>query len=164
MSKQRFTRIRIAGAAVAVAVLAGVGIFTAIRVNANAPAQAAPMAPEVDVATVLDKTVTDWQEYSGRLEAVDKVEVRPLVSGTIVSVNFKDGSLVKKGDVLFVIDPRPHAAEVNRAQAQVAAANARNGLQEVPLQVFIQNNPEVIEDSPLRKSYAMRARQFGARP
>lgn len=127
MSKQRFTRTRIAGAAVAVAVLAGVGIFTAIRVNASAPAQAAPMAPEVDVATVLDKTVTDWQEYSGRLEAVDKVEVRPLVSGTIVSVNFKDGSLVKKGDVLFVIDPRPYAAEVNRAQAQVAAANARNG-------------------------------------
>jgi len=61
MSKQRFSRTRIAGAVVAVAVLAGVGTLTAVRVNANAPAQAAPMAPEVDVAAVLDKTVTDWQ-------------------------------------------------------------------------------------------------------
>ncbi|GLU33865.1 efflux RND transporter periplasmic adaptor subunit [Trinickia caryophylli] len=127
MSKQRFSRTRIAYAAVALVALAGAGALTAVRVNANAPAQAAPAAPEVDVATVLDKTVTDWQEYSGRLEAVDRVDVRPLVSGTIVSVNFKDGSLVKKGDVLFVIDPRPYAAEVDRAQAQLAAAKARDG-------------------------------------
>lgn len=147
MSKQRFSRTRIAGAAVAVAVLAGVGIFTAVRVNANAPAQAAPMAPEVDVATVVDKTVTDWQEYSGRLEAVDKVEVRPLVSGTIVSVNFKDGSLVKKGDVLFVIDPRPYAAEVDRAQAQVAAAKARNGY----AQSDWQRAQRLIEDNAIAK-------------
>jgi membrane fusion protein, multidrug efflux system len=147
MSKQRFSRTRIAGAVVAVAVLASVGILTAVRVNANAPAQAAPMAPEVDVAAVLDKTVTDWQEYSGRLEAVDKVEVRPLVSGTIVSVNFKDGSLVKKGDVLFVIDPRPYAAEVDRAQAQLAAAKARNGY----AQSDWQRAQRLIEDNAIAK-------------
>lgn len=147
MSKQRFSRTRIAGAVVAVAVLAGVGTLTAVRVNANAPAQAAPMAPEVDVAAVLDKTVTDWQEYSGRLEAVDKVEVRPLVSGTIVSVNFKDGSLVKKGDVLFVIDPRPYAAEVDRAQAQLAAAKARNGY----AQSDWQRAQRLIEDNAIAK-------------
>lgn len=129
MSNQRFSPTRITGAVVLLLALAGIGAFTAMRVNASgAQAQAAaPMSPEVDVANVLDRTVTDWQEYSGRLEAVDRVDVRPLVSGTIVSVNFKDGSLVKRGDVLFVIDPRPYAAEVARAEAQLAGATARNG-------------------------------------
>lgn len=147
MSKQRFSRTRIAYAAVALVALAGAGALTAVRVNANAPAQAAPAAPEVDVATVLDKTVTDWQEYSGRLEAVDRVDVRPLVSGTIVSVNFKDGSLVKKGDVLFVIDPRPYAAEVDRAQAQLAAAKARDGY----AQTDWQRAQRLIEDNAIAK-------------
>lgn len=160
MSKQRFSRTRIAGAVVAVVVLAGVGTLTAVRVNANAPAQAAPMAPEVDVATVVDKTVTDWQEYSGRLEAVDKVDVRPLVSGTIVSVNFKDGSLVKKGDVLFVIDPRPYAAEVDRAQAQLAAAKARNGYAQSDwqrAQRLIEDNAIARRDFDEKKNAAVEA-------
>lgn len=125
MPKKPFSRTRIAYAVLAVAAVAGIGAFSAIRVNASAPAQAAPMAPEVDVASVLNKTVTDWQSYSGRLEAVDRVDVRPQVSGTIVSVDFKDGALVKKGQTLFVIDPRPYAAEVDRAKAQLAAAKAR---------------------------------------
>ena len=125
MPKKPLSRTRIAYAVLAVAVVAGIGAFSAIRVNASAPAQAAPMAPEVDVASVLNKTVTDWQSYSGRLEAVDRVDVRPQVSGTIVSVDFKDGALVKKGQTLFVIDPRPYAAEVDRAKAQLAAAKAR---------------------------------------
>ncbi|TAM53213.1 MAG: efflux RND transporter periplasmic adaptor subunit [Paraburkholderia sp.] len=125
MPKKSLSRTRIAYAVLAVAAVAGVGAFSAMRVNASAPAQAAPMAPEVDVASVLNKTVTDWQSYSGRLEAVDRVDVRPQVSGTIVSVDFKDGALVKKGQTLFVIDPRPYAAEVDRAKAQLAAAKAR---------------------------------------
>jgi len=125
MPKKPLSRTRIAYAVLAVAAVAGIGAFSAIRVNASAPAQAAPMAPEVDVASVLNKTVTDWQSYSGRLEAVDRVDVRPQVSGTIVSVDFKDGALVKKGQTLFVIDPRPYAAEVDRAKAQLAAAKAR---------------------------------------
>ncbi|HVW50046.1 MAG TPA: efflux RND transporter periplasmic adaptor subunit [Trinickia sp.] len=125
MPKKSLSRTRIAYAVIAVAAVAGIGAFSAIRVNASAPAQAAPMAPEVDVAAVLNKTVTDWQSYSGRLEAVDRVDVRPQVSGTIVSVDFKDGALVKKGQTLFVIDPRPYAAEVDRAKAQLAAAKAR---------------------------------------
>ncbi len=125
MPKKSLSRTRIAYAVIAVAAVAGIGAFSAIRVNASAPAQAAPMAPEVDVASVLNKTVTDWQSYSGRLEAVDRVDVRPQVSGTIVSVDFKDGALVKKGQTLFVIDPRPYAAEVDRAKAQLAAAKAR---------------------------------------
>jgi membrane fusion protein, multidrug efflux system len=120
------SRRRVAIAALAVLVVAGLGTFGAIRVDASSPA-APTIVPEVDVATVVQKTITDWQSYSGRLEAVEKVDVRSQVPGTIVSVNFRDGALVKKGDTLFVIDPRPYAAEVDRAEAQLAAAQARTG-------------------------------------
>jgi membrane fusion protein, multidrug efflux system len=126
MSKLPVTRSRLAIAAVAVIVLAGLGTLGAMRFDAHSEAQAAP-APaltEVDVASVLQRTITDWQAYSGRLEAIDRVDIRPQVPGTIVAVNFKDGALVKKGDVLFVIDPRPYQAEVDRAAAQLAAAQA----------------------------------------
>jgi len=84
-----------------------------------------PPAAEVDVAPVLVETIRDWQSYSGRLEAIDHVDVRPLVSGTIAAVHFKDGALVRKGDALFTIDPRPYVAEVDRAAAQLAATQAR---------------------------------------
>jgi len=128
MSMFPLSRPRLTIAVVTVLVLAGLGTLGAIRVDARAPAQSAPtVVPEVDVATVVEKTITDWQTYSGRLEAVDKVEIRPQVSGTIVSVNFKDGALVKKGDTLFVIDPRPYEAAVDQAAAQLAAAQARTG-------------------------------------
>nr|WP_325100469.1 efflux RND transporter periplasmic adaptor subunit [Paraburkholderia caribensis] len=91
----------------------------------NAVAADSPAATAVDVATVLSQTITDWQSYSGRLEAIDHVDVRPLVAGTIVAVHFKDGALVKKGEPLFTIDPRPYQAEVDRAAAQLAAAKTR---------------------------------------
>ena len=128
MSIFNLSRPRLTIAIVTVVVIAGLGALGAIRVDARSTAQAAPPpAPEVDVATVVERTITDWQTYSGRLEAVERVDIRPQVSGTIVSVNFKDGALVKKGDTLFVIDPRPYAAEVDRAAAQLAAAQARTG-------------------------------------
>ncbi|WP_186037400.1 efflux RND transporter periplasmic adaptor subunit [Burkholderia gladioli] len=127
MSILRTPRSRIAAAALAVVVVVAGGAFGVIRASASAPQNAAPPLQEVDVANVLSKTITDWQTYSGRLEAIERVDVRPLVSGTIVSVNFKDGALVKKGDVLFVIDPRPYQAEVDRTAAQLAAAQARDG-------------------------------------
>ncbi|WP_179405351.1 efflux RND transporter periplasmic adaptor subunit [Burkholderia guangdongensis] len=127
MAIPQSSRSRFVIAAVAVLAIAGIGTFGAIRVGASAPEKSAPPLAEVDVATVVPRTVTDWQSYSGRLEAVDKVDVRPLVSGTIVSVGFKDGALVKKGDVLFVIDPRPYQADVDRAAAQLAAAQAADG-------------------------------------
>jgi multidrug efflux system membrane fusion protein len=126
MSILPLSRRRVALAALVVVVLAGLGTFGAIRVDASSPA-APTIVPEVDVATVVQKTITDWQSYSGRLEAVQKVDVRSQVPGTIVSVNFKDGALVKQGDTLFVIDPRPYEAEVDRAEAQLAAAQARTG-------------------------------------
>ncbi|WP_087725163.1 efflux RND transporter periplasmic adaptor subunit [Pandoraea sp. PE-S2T-3] len=105
--------------------VAGIARHEASPVGLAHAADAPPPAAEVDVAAVISRTITEWQSYSGRLEAVDRVDVRPQVSGTIVAVQFKDGALVKKGDVLFIIDPRPYAAEVDRATAQVAAAEAR---------------------------------------
>jgi len=99
------------------------------RGGASVPAARAapsPAPPRVGVAAVLSRVVTDWQGYSGRLEAVDDVAVRSLVSGAIVAVQFKDGARVAKGDPLFVIDPRPYAVAVDRASAQVAAARARS--------------------------------------
>lgn len=112
---------------IVVVALAG-GIY-ALKVDANASAtptgSASPLAVSVDVATVASHSVTDWHEYSGRLEAVDYVQVRPLVSGTLTAVHFGDGELVQKGDVLFTIDPRPYQATVDRAKASVAATQAR---------------------------------------
>ncbi len=120
------TRKRLTVALGATLVAAGIGAFTAMHGFGAAIKPAAP-AMEVDVATVVSKTITDYQNYSGRLEAVDKVEIRPLVPGTIIAVHFADGALVKKGDPLFTIDPRPYVAAVDQAAAQLAAAQARNG-------------------------------------
>jgi multidrug efflux system membrane fusion protein len=86
---------------------------------------AAAQATEVDVAQVVNKPVAEWQTYSGRLQAIERVDIRAQVPGTIMKVYFKDGQAVKKGDPLFLIDPRPYAAAVDRATAQVAAARAR---------------------------------------
>ncbi|MEX3840716.1 efflux RND transporter periplasmic adaptor subunit [Paraburkholderia sp. BR10882] len=122
------SRTRIALAVIGVLVVAGLGTLGAIRLDSHpAVAAEAPPAPEVDVAPVLNRTITDWQTYSGRMAAVEKVEIRPQVSGTIVSVNFRDGALVKQGETLFVIDPRPYQAAVDQAAAQLAAAQARTG-------------------------------------
>ncbi len=79
----------------------------------------APPPPEVSVAQVLEKRVKDWDEFTGRLQAVESVEIRPRVSGYIDKVAFAEGSLVKHGDLLFVIDPRPYQAEYDRANADV---------------------------------------------
>lgn len=113
-----------------VAVLGVAGGIAVQRMPALAGQEEAPAAPApaaaVDVAEVVSRTITDWRGYSGRLEAVDRVEIRPLVSGTLTAVHFQDGALVRKGDVLFTIDPRPYAAEVARVQGQLAAAEARD--------------------------------------
>jgi len=90
---------------------------------ASTPAAAAP-APKVSVADVLVRPVTEWNEVTGRLEAPESVTIRPRVSGYIDQVAFKEGALVKKGDLLFQIDPRPFQDEVNRLQAQLEQARA----------------------------------------
>ncbi|TAJ30219.1 efflux RND transporter periplasmic adaptor subunit [Bosea sp. (in: a-proteobacteria)] len=88
-------------------------------------AQGAPPAPPVQVANPLAKRVANWDEYTGRFEASEQVEVRARVSGFIDSVHFRDGALVKKGDLLFTIDQRPYKLAVDVARADVARAKAQ---------------------------------------
>ena len=87
----------------------------------DAPQQQSP-APSVTVAPVEQRELVEWDEFTGRTEPVESVEVRPRVSGYIQEVRFQSGQLVKKGDVLFVIDPRWHQADFDRLQAEADRA------------------------------------------
>jgi multidrug efflux system membrane fusion protein len=98
----------------------------AFALGACGPAEApAPKPPSVGVAKPIRKTVTDWDEFTGRFEATEQVDVRARVSGYLETVAFKDGAIVQKGDLLFVIDPRPYEAALKRSQAALAAAQAK---------------------------------------
>jgi RND family efflux transporter MFP subunit len=88
------------------------------------PVAAAP-APSVSVATVLSRQISDFDEFTGRFEAVERVEIRPRVTGYISSVNFVQGREVNRGEVLFVIDPRPYEADLKHAQAQLEQARSQ---------------------------------------
>jgi RND family efflux transporter MFP subunit len=101
---------------------AALGAFCAA---CSKPAPPPDTPPTVEVATPLSERVADWDDYSGRFEPVDSVEVRPRVSGAIQSVHFDDGQVVKQGELLFVIDPRPYAAQLAQAKAHVAGAQAQ---------------------------------------
>jgi len=92
--------------------------------NEAAPASA-PLAPHVSVAQVVSREVTDFDEFTGRFAAVERVEVRPRVSGYIANVSLEPGSEVKKGDILFIIDPRPYEAELKRTKAELARARTQ---------------------------------------
>ena len=128
-------KLRVIIAALAIAGLAGAGITgCADATSDDAPAAAAPSAPPVTSAVVIQRAVTETQEFSGRLEAIEVVAIRPRVSGYITAVNFKPGAEVKKGEVLFVIDPRPYQAEADRTKAVAAAAQARADLARLELQ------------------------------
>lgn len=101
-------------------------VFTSTTLAAfDAAAQGAPPAPPVQVATPLAKRITNWDEYTGRFEASEQVDVRARVSGFIDSVHFRDGSLIQKGDLLFTIDQRPYKLAVDVARAEVARAKAQ---------------------------------------
>jgi len=113
---QSLTPLRYPLAALALVVISACG---------KAPeATVAPAAAKVSVAKVLEQPINEWDEVTARLEAPETVQVRPRVSGQIDSVAFTDGELVKKGDLLFQIDPRPFQAEVDRLQAQLQQARA----------------------------------------
>ena len=84
--------------------------------------------PTVTVAKPVAKKVVEHSEYTGRLAAIQNVDVRPRVSGYINEINFKDGALVKKGDLLFVIDPRPYQAALDQSQGQLKQAQAQKEL------------------------------------
>lgn len=108
----------------AISVLIGIaGIYYGNRAHATPPVT--PPAPAVDVLVVQSQPVRSWASFSGRLAPVESASIKPLVSGTIQQVLFKEGQQVIKGQPLFVIDPRPHQASVARAQAQLATAQSR---------------------------------------
>ncbi|MBD8892186.1 efflux RND transporter periplasmic adaptor subunit [Roseibium litorale] len=95
--------------------------------------QEAPPAIPVTVAKVDSRAITLWQEFSGRLEAVERVQVRSRVTGQIQSVHFREGALVKEGDLLFTIDPAPYEATVAQREGQVASAEAQLKLAKLEL-------------------------------
>ena len=91
--------------------------------NEAAEAPAAP--PSVQVAKVVSKPITEFDEFTGRLEAVERVELRPRVSGYVTAARFEQGHEVKRGDVLYVIDPRPYEATLKHARAELARARTQ---------------------------------------
>lgn len=84
----------------------------------------APQAPEVAVAHPLASEIVDWDNYVGKFEAVQMVDVRPRVSGYLTEIHFEDGQMVQAGDVLFTIDPRPYDARLQQAESEVARVQA----------------------------------------
>jgi RND family efflux transporter MFP subunit len=102
-------------------------------------------APQVAVSLPVQKKVQEWDEYTGRFAAVDRVEIRARVSGYLTAINFRDGDIVSKGDPLFVIDPRPYEAVLAGARAQVQAAQSQ----------LILANRELDRARDLRRSQAV---------
>src|SRR5438128_7199587 len=94
-------------------------------------AQQAPLP--VNVLTVIEKEVNEWDEFTGRLEAVESVEVRPRVSGYITEIRFQAGAIIKKDDLLYVIDPRPYQADFDRAAAEFERMQAQLKLSQIEL-------------------------------
>jgi len=127
---------------------------TALAGCDNKPAaSAAPPPPSVTTAQPLHKTITEWDEYTGRFTAVETVEVRARVSGFIDSVHFKEGQIVKAGDLLFIIDPRPYRNAVEQAKADVERAKARLEIASLDVQ----------RAAPLVRNQTLTEREFDTR-
>ena len=118
-------RFWVAGTAfTAIAAIAAAAISLHSGLASAKPSQAVQATP-VSVAAVVQSDVATWNDFSGRLEAVERVDIRSRVAGTVQGVHFREGALVKAGDLLLTIDPAPYQADVDRADAQVFAAQAR---------------------------------------
>src|ERR1700694_2028756 len=98
--------------------------------KASAPQQT-PLP--VNVLTVIEKEVNEWDDFAGRLEPVESVEIRPRVSGYITEIHFEAGAIIKKGDLLYVIDPRPYQADFDRAAAEFERMQAQLKLAQIEL-------------------------------
>src|SRR5260370_1881676 len=92
------------------------------------PAAAAAAAPPVTVALPTKRTVTDWDEFTGRFDAVEEVQIRARVGGFVTNVEFRDGAFVNTGDLLYIIDPRPFEAGAEQADGQLSGARAKGEL------------------------------------
>jgi multidrug efflux system membrane fusion protein len=110
--------------------------------------QAAPAAPPVTVAQPSKRTVTDWDEFTGRFEAVEEVQVRARVGGFVTNVLFRDGAFVKTGDLLYIIDSRPFEAVAEQAEGQLSDARAKAELAKRELdRALTLNQTQAVSDS-----------------
>src|SRR6202521_4923959 len=110
--------------------------------------QAAAAAPPVTVAQPTKRIVTDWDEFTGRFEAVEEVQVRARVGGFVTSVEFRDGTFVNAGDLLYVIDSRPFEAVAEQADGQLADARAKAELAKRELdRALTLNQTQAVSDS-----------------
>jgi multidrug efflux system membrane fusion protein len=112
--------------ALVAAIGAPIGLFAAVASTGHTGAVATDTAPRVpvDVAPVLVKQIRHWDEFNGRISAVESVEIRSRVSGYVTHVAYKEGDEIRRGDLLFTIDPRPYQAALNSAMAQLERARA----------------------------------------
>ena len=136
ISKRKSWALTGAGVGLAVSVSAA-ALFLQLPGNiAKAEATATAEVPAVPgtVAVVKNRDVVAWQEFSGRLEAIDRVQIRSRVAGAIEAVNFREGALVKAGDLLFTIDQEPYKTAVTQAEGQQASAEARVKLASIELE------------------------------
>src|SRR6478736_59380 len=113
----------------------GVGLLSILLTTGSCKKKSVPpQAPlPVNVVTAVEKEVNEWDEFTGRLEAVESVEIRPRVSGYITEIRFQAGAIIKKDDLLYVIDPRPYQADFDRAAAEVERAQANLKLAQIEL-------------------------------
>lgn len=133
----------------------------------KAQSQAVPPAPVVTVAQPVKRTVTDWDEFTGRFDAIEEVEVRARVGGFVNSVEFRDGAIVHRGDLLYIIDPRPFEAVALQAEGQLADARAKVELAKRDLErglKLVQNNTvsEQVVDQRRQALQAARAAETQA--
>lgn len=140
--------------------LAAAVILSACAKQEEAPASLERPPLDIDVASPVTKPVTEWAIFTGRLEAVERVEIHARVSGYLQSVNFEEGQEVQKGDLLFQIDPRPFEAIVNMSKARVAQAEAAQTLaiaNKKRAEDLIRANAISREELDIRNSEAMQA-------
>ena len=114
---------------------AGVGLLLVSLTGSGCKKASVTQQPPlpVNVVTVVEKEVNEWDEFTGRLDPVESVEIRPRVSGYITEIHFNTGAIIKKGDLLYVIDPRPYQADFDRASAELERTQADLKLAQIEL-------------------------------
>ncbi|NYE59430.1 multidrug efflux system membrane fusion protein [Duganella sp. 1224] len=132
MKNSDFGKLRVLAPALLAGGLAALAFGGCGNAHSNNATATAPGAP-VTAAAAVERNITLTQEFSGRMESIERVDIRARVAGYITSVHFTPGSRVRKGQLLFVIDPRPFAAEASRAQAAALAASAKAELAKLEL-------------------------------
>src|SRR5580700_9845284 len=122
-----------------------IGIVGCVR----APSQLPPATIPVTVSRPVEREVTNYADFTARTVAVDSVEVRAHVWGYLDRVNFKEGALVKKGDILFELDPRPYQALLSQAKGKVAQDEAQLNYDEAEYRRNLQSSPVAVSRSDL---------------